>query len=74
MDRISVDLDSVVELTERQTDLLLDHLHLLLDRHASNAEGAAHVGRSLVLQQLAVDLNDAVGLPGQLSLQRQAQH
>lgn len=50
------------------SDLLFYNLHLLLDRHPSDAERRAQLRSSLLLQQLAVVLDDAVGLPRQLSL------
>lgn len=53
--------------------LLFDGLHLLLDRHAPDAEGAAQRGQPILLQQTTVVLQDAVGLPGQLPLRRQTQ-
>lgn len=56
-----------------QKVLLFDGLHLLLDRHAPNAEGAAQRGQAILLQQATVVLQDAVGLPGQLPLWRQNQ-
>lgn len=51
------------------THLLLDYLHLLFDGHAPDAEGSAQLRRALVLQELAVVLDDAVRLPRQLPLQ-----
>lgn len=52
--------------------LLFYYLHLLLDRHSSNAEGRAQLRSSLLLQQLAVVLDNAVRLPRQLSLEKRA--
>lgn len=52
-----------------QPYLLFYYLHLLLDRHSSDAEGCAQLRSSLLLQQLAVILYDAMCLPRQLSLQ-----
>lgn len=49
--------------------LLFYHLHLLLDRHSSDAEGSTQLRSALLLQQLAVVLDNAVRLPRQLSLQ-----
>lgn len=43
--------------------LLFYDLHLLLDRHSSNAEGRAQLRRSLLLQQLAVIVDNAMCLP-----------
>lgn len=51
--------------------LLFDSLHLLLDRHASNAEGAAQGRHPIFLQQAAVVLQDAMGLASQFPLQKQ---
>lgn len=50
---------------------LFNCLHLLLNRHSPNAEGTAQWGQTVLLQQATVVLNDAMGLPGQLSLQRE---
>ena len=49
--------------------LLFYYLHLILDRHSSDAEGSAQLRSSFLLQQLAVVLDDAVSLPRQLSLE-----
>ena len=52
---------------------LSDGLHLLFDGHAPDAESTAQEWRAVLLQQAAVILQDAVGLPGQLPLQVQGQ-
>lgn len=48
--------------------ILFNNLHLLFDRHPSNTEGGAQLRSPLLLQQLAVVVDDAVRLPRQLSL------
>lgn len=48
--------------------LLFYYLHLLLDRHPSDAEGRAQLRSSLLLQQFAVVFYDAMCLSRQLTL------
>lgn len=48
--------------------LLFHYLHLLFDRHSSNAEGSTQLWSALLLQQFAVKLDDAMCLSRQLSL------
>lgn len=49
-------------------NLLFHNFHLLLDRHAANAEGRPHLRGSLLLQQFAVIFDDAMRLSSKLSL------
>ena len=54
--------------TNHDPYLLINHLHLVFDWHASYAQGTPQLRGAFILQQFAVVLDDAVGLPGQLSL------
>ena len=59
--------------TNHDPYLLINHLHLVFDWHSSYAQGTPQLRGALILQQFAVILDDAVGLPGQLSLRGEGQ-